>query len=69
MDMERVIIEALREIGEPCRRSELAGVAQMTIRKLSIPLEALVERGLVRRLKDGRYTLRRRTLGRVQRAS
>lgn len=63
-DTER-ILAALMLIEHPCNRSELAGVAEMTIRQISEPLQDLVRRGRVRRLKDGRYTLRARSLRRT----
>ena len=53
----QTILDALYEIGQPCRRSELAGVADLTIKKIAGPLEELVACGLVARLEDGRYTL------------
>ena len=62
--MERtqtIILDALHQIGRPCRRSELAGVAEMTIKKMSRPLTILLERGEVVRADDGRYCLPLRT--------
>lgn len=69
MDTTQTILDALEQIGQPCRRSELAGAAELTIKQLSAPLEELVDNGQVLRLQDGRYVLLRRRPVRLRDAS
>ena len=55
--LQAVILDALHLIGRPCRRSELAGTAELTIKKLSIPLQLLVTSGTVVKMEDGSYSI------------
>ncbi len=56
-----LLLQVLRQHDALCTRSELAGMAQLTIRQLSEELEYLVELGAVDRVEDEhttRYKLR-----------